>query len=68
MVNQAVVNTQLGSNVEDKETMTVEDRETMTEWENDQVMEHGEDIIEILTDGYDTPDSDSDTEAAEDQG
>ena len=29
-------------------------------------MEHGKDIIEILTDGYDTPDSDSDTEAAED--
>ena len=39
----------------------------MTEWEsNEEVMDHGKDIIEILSDGYDTPDSDSDTEAAED--
>jgi len=48
----------------DKKTMTVEDRETMTEWNDDeQCNKHdgGKDITEIPTNGYDSPDTDTDS-------
>jgi len=55
----------------DKKTMTVEDRETMTEWnDNEECNNHdgGKEIVENVTNGYDSPDTDSVSEITDDTG
>ena len=58
-------------NVLDKKTMTMEDRGTMTDWNvSEECIENkrGKDLSELLTDGYDSPDTDSVSEITEDTG
>jgi len=53
----------------DKETMTVVDRETMTDFvdlKTNNYMNQDDEVIELLTDGYDTPDSSENDQISED--
>jgi len=53
----------LGKKLDDKETMTSTDRETMTEWDNSFAnTELKKDNSEAVTDGYDTPESVTETD------